>query len=307
MKTQPYERLRRAFDYLSENFDGCIEWADEYGEPDYKCGPAGVLFANWNDIPKRVQSILERLGFELEWSDEWYINGGRSPTKAYRTCADSHGWQPTAVYSEACGDYLTPDDGADCAIESFASDSSATVSAVPYWVTDADLQAAGFVCHGREFENGFHPGQTDEPRDIAARLLGEKDTPALASRVVGRIDASGQFDVRFSVWFEPAYVRPDDARDRLPAPTFDRLDICEAWSILESDYNEGGWLHERESNQRRNEACAVQLDRMKFRPRPSLEFRTLTDNGKAIYLQAVARLGLPDPEFTALDLQGASS
>lgn len=75
---------------------------------------------------------------------------------------------------------------------------------------------------------------------------------------------------------------------------FDRFDICEAWAVLEWDYNVGGWLHERPSNQRRREACAVQLHRMQFRARPNLSRETLTENGRAIYEAARVRLNLSE-------------
>lgn len=71
---------------------------------------------------------------------------------------------------------------------------------------------------------------------------------------------------------------------------FDRFDICEAYFALEYDYNVSGMLQERG----RNYSVGVQLDRMKFRPRPSLHTReTLSENGMAIYDAAVERLGLP--------------
>ena len=76
----------------------------------------------------------------------------------------------------------------------------------------------------------------------------------------------------------------------------DRFDIAEAHAVLEWDYNVGGWLRERPSNQRRREATAVQLMRMGFRPRPDLSFETLTDKGREVYLAAVKRLGLPNDD-----------
>lgn len=82
-------------------------------------------------------------------------------------------------------------------------------------------------------------------------------------------------------------------------PYFDRFDICEAHAVLEWHYNVGGWVWERPSNARRREATAVQLDRMRFRPRPNLEFRTLEPNGKAIYRQLIDRYG-----FRAMHAQG---
>lgn len=64
---------------------------------------------------------------------------------------------------------------------------------------------------------------------------------------------------------------------------FDRFDICEAHCVLEWDWNSGGWLHERPTNQRRKEATSIQLERMQFKPAPNLSYETLTENGKEIY------------------------
>lgn len=44
------------------------------------------------------------------------------------------------------------------------------------------------------------------------------------------------------------------------------FDICQAHCQLESDYNKGGWLQERPSNQRRMESTSCQLSRMQFDP-----------------------------------------
>ena len=40
---------------------------------------------------------------------------------------------------------------------------------------------------------------------------------------------------------------------------FNRFDIAEAHCVLEWDYNDGGWLQERPSNQKRMESTGVQL------------------------------------------------
>ena len=82
---------------------------------------------------------------------------------------------------------------------------------------------------------------------------------------------------------------------------FDRFDICEAYAVLEWDWNSGGWLQERPSNVRRGQARGyvgestdVQLHRMQFRPRPNLSYETLTENGKEIYHEAATRFGLQE-------------
>ena len=64
---------------------------------------------------------------------------------------------------------------------------------------------------------------------------------------------------------------------------FDRWDICEAYAVLERDWNLNGWVKERPSNRRRKMSTGVQLSRMGFSPRCDLSYETLSDNGKEIY------------------------
>ncbi len=73
-------------------------------------------------------------------------------------------------------------------------------------------------------------------------------------------------------------------------PSFDRFDICEAHSLIEMYYHNGGWLRERPSNQRRMEATSIQLDRLQFRNGASRYFE-LAENGRDIYRDLVKRYG----------------
>ena len=84
-----------------------------------------------------------------------------------------------------------------------------------------------------------------------------------------------------------------------PVPVFD---ICQAHLQLEADYNSGGWLQERPSNQRRMEATSCQLDRMVYRAGMRwvdiyTDFDGSGDSGdedvKDIYIQNVLKWGLP--------------
>jgi len=72
---------------------------------------------------------------------------------------------------------------------------------------------------------------------------------------------------------------------------FDRFDICEAYCVLEWDWNKDGWLHERPSNRRRMEATSIQLARIQFRPGMGLSYDSLTENGKEIYSLLCKRYG----------------
>ena len=76
-------------------------------------------------------------------------------------------------------------------------------------------------------------------------------------------------------------------------PSFDRFDICEAYAVLEWDYNVNGWLRERPTNRRRMQATSVQLFRLGFKAHPDLCYETLSENGQAIYDQLVERYCLP--------------
>lgn len=87
------------------------------------------------------------------------------------------------------------------------------------------------------------------------------------------------------------------------------FDICQAYQQLESDYNMGGWVRERPSNQRRNESISCQLSRIGY----SAAFRWVDietedfseddqgdDNVRYIYCLKVLEWGLPmDEELKA--------
>lgn len=71
-----------------------------------------------------------------------------------------------------------------------------------------------------------------------------------------------------------------------------RFDICEAYYTFEVDYNDGGWLRERVSNQKRKMATHVQLSRMNFNISPVWKgYDSLSDQGKEIYNELERRYG----------------
>jgi hypothetical protein len=84
------------------------------------------------------------------------------------------------------------------------------------------------------------------------------------------------------------------SQDNSSMAFFDRYDICEAHYLLESDYNVGGILKERPSNERRMMSSGFQLSRMGFTPSPFLTFDTLSENGMIIYNELVQRYQLPE-------------
>ena len=82
----------------------------------------------------------------------------------------------------------------------------------------------------------------------------------------------------------------------------DRFNICQAHAQLESDYNVGGWLRERPSNQRRRESIGCQLARMGFSnpygwvditAEPSGDDDPDDEEVREVYMRAALRLDLP--------------
>jgi hypothetical protein len=188
-----------------------IQWSPGYAEPGYQtpANGAGVYRANWNglsewdgrerksidDTMPRLSAILEHIGAGIEWGDEWsdcYQCG-----KLVRTSPDSYGWQPS---------YIRTEDGEVCH-ECVSKDPEAYLlelegDADRAWTLDIDPADHGYTLLEEGFENGFHPGQNDDPREIAGRLRARG-----IDNFVFRLDSVGQFDASFSV-----YV-PDDYAD----------------------------------------------------------------------------------------------
>lgn len=181
-------RTRRILEYLRQKHD--IDYCPHYGERGYSAPDAGILFANWNDISERIQDYLTEAGFELEWFDEWYIDYNND--KAWRTSPNCYSWICSLVYADD-GEVLTPDDGAEAAIDAVAlTDYAQPIGAVPDWVLEADIESEGYVQINGTYESGWHPGQNDDLEKIAKAAF-----ETGATSVLFRIAQSGQFDVHF--------------------------------------------------------------------------------------------------------------
>jgi hypothetical protein len=156
-----------------------MNYAEGYAEPGYTDPNKCVLFANWNYFPRGIDSILENYGYAIEWSDEWSTCDGCN--KAVRTSPDSYGWQPSYAIVNDC-EILC----ADCLADNPTTALNMHAIAPAKW---------GYKMLQDSFENGLHPGQTDDPKRIYKLL-----TDAGHSRILFRIDSVGQFDMQFSVW-----------------------------------------------------------------------------------------------------------
>lgn len=177
-----------------------------YVEPGYSDPKSGIIaFGNWNSVsrwdeaksefvtideaPCRVAALLEKLGVELEWSDEWTFCDECG--KAVRTSPDSYNWRRS---------YSQDDDGAiNCAeciskdpaeyLQSLEGDSRRCVT------LDIDLAEHDYVLLEDGFEHGFHHGQDADPK-----LIGDALREQGITRFIFTLDSTGQFDIAFSVW-----------------------------------------------------------------------------------------------------------
>lgn len=174
--------------YFQLHFEG-------YAEPGYNDPESGLITTgNWNPSGKdntmpRIGAILEKLGVELEWEDEWCECSECG--KLVRTQPDSYSWTRSYWLHDGIGLYCQ-----DCVLDDpevyleYLEGNPKTANTL-----DLDLGGQGYVKTEGEYENGFHSRQNDDPEVIAKSLrkLG-------INRFIFEIDGTGQFDIAFSVW-----------------------------------------------------------------------------------------------------------
>lgn len=141
------------------------EYASEYGEPGY-FSKKPILFANWNSFPAHIMHYLEK-HYELEWSDEWVIS--YETGRAYRSSPDCYGWQPYFWINHDCevigGDEIQKEKYLrERYIEAYLNDPKKAIH------LNIDLAKEGFQKYNGTFENGFHPGQDDNPEEITKTI-----------------------------------------------------------------------------------------------------------------------------------------
>jgi len=196
-------RLQTVLSFAFES-GACIDVAHGYNEPGYGDPDSGVVvFGDWNpscgfdkpqaeqdrDLMVRLARVLEALGADTQWSDEWTTCG--QCHRAIRTSPDSYSWVPS---------FRLTDGEVECA-ECLLSDPADYVES--YLLNDVDsadtfgvdLSALGFT-QAEAGENGWHPGQNDTPEQMVEALADGLD-------YVFQIDGTGQFDVQFSIWTRP--------------------------------------------------------------------------------------------------------
>jgi hypothetical protein len=179
-----------------------ISTAAKYAEPGYS--GEFIAFGNWNnisrydvapqsgnDLPEKVCKLLERTGFECEWSDEWMTC---DCGKAVRTSPDSHSWQRYWAYDESgfkCGDCIKQDPAAY--LESIEGNPSHAST-----IKGVDPEEYGYKPFNGTFATGFHPGQTDDPKRVEAEMK-----KAGHKRYLFALDHAEQFCLMWKAYYMP--------------------------------------------------------------------------------------------------------
>lgn len=175
-----------------------------YAEPGYTDPESGVIaFGNWNpvteyieetqsrqtrdDIPRRLCEALEKLGAEIEWSDEWIFCSGCN--KAIRCQPDSYSWQRAYCENEGepiCRECINP----VAVLEQLENKSNTCLT-----LDNVDPAEHDYTRVEGEFEHGLHGGQDADSSKIGAGLRQQGIT-----RFLFRLEEKSQFYFTFSVW-----------------------------------------------------------------------------------------------------------
>lgn len=153
-------------------------------------------------LPVRLAEALERRvpGIELHWLDEWTTCD--DCRQIFRTQADSYSWLMFGAFTEDgtyCANHLSFDDIAEEYI-------NVPTKALTF---PLNLEEEGFSLYGSRYENGWHPGQDDDPKAILAEALRSW------REGIFKISSSGQFDIEFELWVrgERTYCQSLSAED----------------------------------------------------------------------------------------------
>ncbi len=190
---------------------------DGYAEPGYADPKGAIVTANWNhdkekiiradfvdpdeddsDEMHTVAEALEKLGCEIEWSDEW--DTCSNCNKLVRTSGNSYHWtrfywSDAATGDCICGRCIEKDESLRKEyVDSHIGNLGACLT-IPI-----DLEEYDFVRLPQDFESGWHPGQNADPKKIAVALRARG-----IQRFVFNLDSVGQFDAAFSVWIDKSY------------------------------------------------------------------------------------------------------
>lgn len=182
-----------------ENDVEYVEFPAGYKEPGYSGNP---VFGNWNPrngdfkdtraVMPRLGKILEEMGFETEWCDEWATCG--ECYGAVRTSPDCYSWEASYYMGDGwiiCRECIEGNTARQEEIIQEQEDN--TRGCVPSWI---DLEEHGYVKQNdRRMQTGFHRGMNDDPTKIAEQLRA-----AGCKRLAFQVDGVSQFYSEWSWW-----------------------------------------------------------------------------------------------------------
>lgn len=164
----------------------------------------GRLCPSWMDSHPRLFAQLEAQGVDFAWCDEWI----EIADKAYRSTHDSYGWQPSFWFCGQWDEYATLDDLADNDLslltDDYVNNPRAAINLRGFDATR--LVDAGWKQVNGVFQNGWHPGQDDDPVTLTDEW--RKDNPT--DDIVFVIDGVGQFDIDFLMFVKPLDTDDDE-------------------------------------------------------------------------------------------------
>lgn len=194
--------------------DGELDWYAKYADSREDSGK-GVLTADWNHFPdslaseshrtdvgkaaqeynwskgRKFQDVLEHYGYKLEWSDQTtrcdHCYGCIQTDAQYY--GDSAHYAILGDCDAVCEECIRKDFIEEY-LEGLENNARTAVA-----IRGIDPAEYGYHYVSGDYENGFHPGQADNPAEIMKRLAEDG-----YSGIVFRIDSTGQFDVQFSVY-----------------------------------------------------------------------------------------------------------
>ena len=196
--------------WIEDNLDW-YEYSEDYSEPGYakEAGKELIFFANWNEVDEDIMHLIEE-NFMVEWSDEW--DQCYDCRKGIRTQPDCYHWQPYYhLFNECepvCFDCINDNEGLqESLIEDFIIKGNEididkdSVNFRLLQINDFELRDHGFkVLNQDHFENGFHPGQDDDPKTILKNL----DVGFLESnQFLFKQSEQSQFYMKFDLYSKP--------------------------------------------------------------------------------------------------------
>lgn len=200
---------------------GDLDWYNSYADLRLDSGK-GILTANWNHFPRagaadshrteqgktdqdfnwsrksrRFQAILEEMGYQLEWNDQT------------SRCDHCYGCitEGPDYYGDSAHYAILKDSDIvceDCIRKDFSKEYLEGLEGNPRaasFIAGVDPSEHGYILIQDGFENGFHPGQNDNPTKIMKAL---KDKGY--EHLIFQITDAGQFDVHFAIWHKPPFT-----------------------------------------------------------------------------------------------------